>query len=189
MCFRANHPLATANDPQLVAGPAAGTYAINFDGSDIIDSDASLQLFTWENSELTVFVVLKPASIPGSQRFVITHSPGTGGDSFELGQDAGQVASPGAWGIHRGSGQATSTGSGVLVANQYRVLTTEVLAGGEAGSNVRFYTNGVPVPNQTANWLAAGSYNTNSDPLAIGAASRQQGQRIRQRGAWLGLSR
>ena len=167
--FRANHPRTTANDPQRVGGPVPGTFAINFDGTDLIDSDAALQLFTQNNSALTVFTVLKPTSIPGTQRFVMTHSPGTGGDSFELGQDAGQVASPGAWAIHRGGGNATSTGGGALIANRYRVLTAEVLSGGDAGSNVRFQTNGVPVPNQVGNWLAAGSYNTGSDPLAIGA--------------------
>ena len=167
--FRANHPRATGNDPEVVSGPRTGTFALNFDGSDLLDSDADLQLFTEPNSAFTVILVLKPYSVTGAQRFVMTHSPGVGGDSFELGQDAGQVATPAAWGLHRGSGQATSTEPRALVANQYRVLTTEVLAGGDSGQNIRFLTNGVLVPNGVGNWLNAGSYNTGSDPLAIGA--------------------
>jgi hypothetical protein len=174
--FRANHPYATANDPQRVAGPVAGTVAVNFDGTDIIDSDSNLQLFTSASSGLTAFVVLKPTSITGSQRFVVNHAPGVGGDSYELGQDAGQVQPAGAWAIHRGSGQSTSTGPGALVQNQYRVATAEVLTSGSAGANVRFYTNGVLVPNATGDWLDAGHYTTGSDPLAIGARVDNKGQ-------------
>ncbi|HXJ55028.1 MAG TPA: lamin tail domain-containing protein [Verrucomicrobiae bacterium] len=174
--FAANHPRAVANDPAVVAGPVPGTVAVNFDGTDIIDSEANLQLFTTGSSALTALVVLKPTSVPGSQRFVVNHAPGVGGDSFELGQDAGQVAPSGAWGIHRGSGQATSTEPGSLAAGQYRVTTAEVLSTGSAGENVRFYTNGILRPNATSGWLTAGNYHTGSNPLAIGARVDNKGQ-------------
>ncbi len=174
--FHANHPLASANDPLRVPGPVAGTAAVNFDGTDIIDSDLNLQLFTTSSSGLAAFVVFKPTSITGSQRFVVNHAPGVGGDSYELGQDAGQVEPSGAWAIHRGSGDSTSTGPGVLVQNQYRIATAEVLTTGSAGANVRFYTNGVLIPNAAGNWAAAGSYDTGSDPLAIGARVDNKGQ-------------
>ena len=174
--FKANHPRAANNNPKVIAGPAAGTFAIKFDGSDLIDSDANLQLFTSGNSGLVSWSILRPASIPGLQRFVLNHAPGAGGSSFEMGQDAGQVAPPGAWGIHRGSGNATSTGPNALAAGLYRLMTTEVLTSATDGTNVCFYTNGVLMPNAHGNWLDAGSYNTGSDPLAIGARVDNKGQ-------------
>jgi hypothetical protein len=165
--FQANHPLAAGNDPSLIAGPN-GTSAINFDGTDIIDSNADLQLFTANDSGLTLFVVLRPTA-SGGQRFVVNHAPGVGGDSFEMGQDAGQVAMPNAWGIHRGSGNATSTPANALATNQFQVMTTELLGSGDEGDNVRFLRNGVSVNTTVGNWLSAGGYHTGSDQLAIGA--------------------
>jgi hypothetical protein len=79
--FQANHPLVVGNGPAVIAGPS-GTAALNFDGTDILDSNSDLQLFTANNSGLTVFVVLRPTS-QGGQRFVVNHAPGVGGDMGE----------------------------------------------------------------------------------------------------------
>jgi hypothetical protein len=172
--FHANHPLAGANNPLHVAGPN-GTDAVRFDGSDILDSDSPLQLFTANNSALTIFTVMKP-NVSGGQQFLFNHSPGVGGDSFEMGPDAGQVATPGAWGIHRGSGLAASTAANQLSNGAFQIMTTEINSVGANGSNVAFFKNGQYLPNAANSWLAPGSYATGSDPLAIGARVDNKGQ-------------
>ena len=164
--FQSNHPNADSNDPTLRSG-RNGTLAIEFDGSDIIDSDSLLELFTTDASALTVFTVMSPADLPGNQQFLINHAPGVGGDSFELGPDAGQVQSPGAWGIHRGSSQATSTGPDTLTAGDYYIMTTEVNTVGAGGSNVAFFRNGAHQPNASGGWLSPGNYTTGSDPIKV----------------------
>jgi hypothetical protein len=172
--FHPNHPLAGSNNPLHVAGPN-GSDAVRFDGSDILDSDSALQLFTANNSALTIFTVMKP-NISGIQQFLVNHSPGVGGDSFEMGPDGGQVASPGAWGIHRGSGLAASTAANQLSSGAFQIMTTEINSLGTNGTNVAFFKNGQHLPNAATNWLAPGSYATGSDPLAIGARVDNKGQ-------------
>jgi hypothetical protein len=173
--FQSDHPNADSNDPTLTSGPNF-TLAIEFDGSDIIDSDSLLQLFTTNDSALTVFAVMSPAGLPGNQQFLMNHAPGVGGDSFELGPDAGQVQSPGAWGIHRGGSQATSTSPDTLTAGSFDIMTAEVNSVGLGGSNVAFFRNGEYQPNASGGWLSPGDYETGSDPLAIGARVDNKGQ-------------
>ena len=165
--FRANHPKAPDNNPLLADG-TNGLPAVHFDGSDLIDSDAKLQLFTSPASGLTTFAVIKP-TVDRQQQSIVNHAPSGTDSSFELGIDPGQTQAPGSWGINRGGSNATSTAAGVIRPNAYQLMTTEVKSRGYDGDNVAFHRDGELQPSVAGNWTAAGGYQTNADPLAIGA--------------------
>lgn len=142
--------------PTYLANKINGLPALNFDGSDRLQSLVQTPAIAGSGSA-TIFTVFNTQE-QNNQRYLIFQLHSNCGNNIEIGLTAGAF-NAGNYGIHSGCGYATATAPSVISLNQNyimsMVMATGPLNSGQAG-NIIVYRNGTL---QTT-YVNGGGYNS-----------------------------
>jgi uncharacterized repeat protein (TIGR02543 family) len=164
---------ASGTEPILHTTGLAGQSTLEFDGSSDRLATPSFFLFNTPSSGLTTFTIFDTDDNDG-EKYLLNMGMGADND-FELGYDTGSQTGVGNFGLHRDGGDAAVAPAGTIANDIFGILTAAVLPTGSSPNNVDIWQDGtaLSVANDNAGWLNAGSYETVSNPLNIGARDDQ----------------